>query len=91
MYAPFSRLDMEILRYETASVDGRPLIRVAQVAQWGLNAPLPGPFGPRVWDGLDLATHQPSHGLHRLQVRGWQTAADESWVAAISPTGVAVP
>ena len=37
MFAPFSRLDMEILRYDTTTVDGRPLlIRVASVAQWGL-------------------------------------------------------
>jgi hypothetical protein len=89
--SPFNHLDMAILRYDSATANGRTLIRVASVANWGLKAALPGTIGPRVWDGMALPSHQPSYGQHRLQVRGWETAGDESWVAAISPNAVAVP
>ena len=89
--SPFNHLDMAILRYDAETTNGRTLVRVASVADWGLKAALPGTIGPRVWDGMAAASHQPSYGQHRLQVRGWETAGDESWVAAISPNAVAVP
>jgi hypothetical protein len=43
-----------------------------------------------MWDGQVAASGQPSHGVHRLQVRGWETDEDESWVAATSTDQVVV-
>jgi hypothetical protein len=89
--SPFSRVAMEILRYGRETRDGRPVLTVATVAEYGLGAVPPGTFGPRVWDGRELRSGQPSHGPHRLQVRGWEVDGDESWVSAISPDAVTGP
>lgn len=43
--------------------------------------------GPQVgsWSGAAAGSASPSHGLHRLQVTGWFTTDDRSWVAALAP------
>lgn len=89
--SPFNRVDMEILRYSLEKRGDRSVVTVTNVAQFGERAVRPGAYGPRMWTGQDLASGQTSHGLHRLQVRGWEIDGDESWVSAISPTGVEVP
>jgi hypothetical protein len=89
--SPFSRVVMEILRYGRETRDGRPVLTVANVTQYGVGALPPGPFGPRMWDGREGQSRQPSHGVHRLQVRGWEVDGDESWVSAISPDSVVAP
>ena len=37
------------------------------------------------WPGTAAGSPVPSHGAHRLQVTGWFTTDDRSWVAAIAP------
>jgi hypothetical protein len=61
------------------------------VARFGEQLLRPGPYGPRMWGGLDDASRRPSRGPHRLQVRGWEVAGDESWVTALSTDEVVGP
>jgi hypothetical protein len=37
------------------------------------------------WPGTAAGSTSPSRGLHRLQVTGWFTTDDRSWVAALAP------
>ena len=43
--------------------------------------------GPQngAWPGTAVGSVGPSRGLHRLQVTGWFTTDDRSWVAALAP------
>ena len=87
----FNRVVMDVLRYGPDTRNGRPVITVATAAQYGAQALPPGVYGPRMWGGLDTKTRKPSHGVHRLQVRGWETDEDGDWVNAISTGYVQVP
>lgn len=89
--SPFNRVGMEVLRY-TGRREGRTNVIVATpVARFGERARPRGPYGPRVWTGIDETLGRPSSGLHRLRVRAWETGSDRSWVAAISPDAVSMP
>lgn len=89
--SPFSRIGMEVLHY-TARPDGNAtLITVAPVAAFQESARPRGPYGPRVWNGLDQTSGRASRGLHRLRVRAWDTSSDRSWVAAVSRDAVIIP
>jgi len=37
------------------------------------------------WPGTVAGSSAPSRGVHRLQVTGWFTTDDRSWVAALAP------
>lgn len=89
--SPFNRLGMEVLRY-TGRTEGRTNVIVATpVARYGESARPRGPYGPRIWNGIDQTAGRASSGLHRLRVRAWETGSDRSWVAAISPDAVTMP
>jgi hypothetical protein len=78
----FSSVSMEILHYGKAEDrGGRQVIPVDIARIYGERLLPAGPYGPKVWDGLDSAS-APSHGRHRMQVRGWQVKGAESWVVA---------
>jgi hypothetical protein len=87
----FNKVTMEILRYGLGKRDGRRLITVDTIAQYRVGSLPPGTFGPRMWDGREQTSAQASHGVHRLQVRGWEVDGDESWVSAISDQAVRTP
>jgi hypothetical protein len=88
--SPFNRVGMEILRFDRETRSGVPVITVTDVAHFGQRAVLPGAFGPRMWDGRDAGSGRASRGVHRFQVRGWETDEDESWVSSISTETVDV-
>lgn len=82
--ATFSRVQDQVLRF-TSKRDSKGVfvITTQAVAQLKQKSQPPGPYGPRVWDGRDNG-RQPSIGLHRVRVRGWETDQDQSWVATTS-------
>ena len=82
--ATFSRVQDQVLRF-TSKRDSKGVfvITTQAVAQLKQNGQPPGPYGPRAWDGRDNG-RQPSIGLHRVRVRGWETDQDQSWVATTS-------
>jgi hypothetical protein len=86
----FNKVNMEILRFTHGQRNGRQVIDAALVTEFRQGAVPAGPFGPRMWNGLD-SRRSPSRGAHRLQVRGWEVEDDESWVSAISDAEVQVP
>jgi hypothetical protein len=86
----FNKVNMEILRFTPGRQNGRKVIDTAMVIEFRQGAVPAGPFGPRMWSGLDNR-RKPSRGVHRLQVRGWEVEDDESWVSAISDSAVEVP
>jgi hypothetical protein len=89
--SPFNVVNTEILRYERGDKDGHRSINVSTVTEQKFGPQPIGVFGPQVWDGLDPRSRQPSHGPHRLQVRGWEVDGDESWVSALSTQDVLGP
>lgn len=78
--SPFNRTSAEIVRF---TVDGDK-IRTDRVAETARNNIFPGEQSGG-WDGMIAGRRKPSIGVHRLQVRGWFTADDRSWVGAMSP------
>jgi hypothetical protein len=87
----FSSVSMEILHYGNAeNRGGRQVISVDVARIYGERLLPAGPYGPKVWDGLDGA-RAPSHGRHRMQVRGWQVKGAESWVVAQTNHDVLAP
>ena len=88
--SPFNKAAAEIVRFRQETRDNVPVIVATQVASYDRKAVLAGPFGPSSWDGREAKSRQASKGLHRLQVRGWETDEDESWVSALSTGSVAI-
>ena len=83
---PFNHAAVEILRYDLTTPG---LINVQRVKASRTDSVQVGPNSGGAWNGMS-DTGVRSSGVHRLQVRGWYSENDRSWVGAISPTSVQV-
>ena len=83
---PFNHASVEILRYEVTTPG---VINVQRIKSSRTDTVLVGPNSGGAWNGMS-DTGVRSTGVHRLQVRGWYTENDRSWVGAISPSSVQV-
>ena len=82
---PFNHAAVEILRYDVTP----DATNVQRVRSTRTDAVQVGANSGGAWDGMSDRGAR-STGVHRLQVRGWFTENDRSWVGAISPTSVQV-
>lgn len=82
----FNHASVEILRYDQTTPG---VITVQRVKTRRTDPVQLGTNSGEAWNGTG-DTGARSIGVHRLQVRGWFTENDKSWVGAISPTSVQV-
>jgi hypothetical protein len=82
----FNHTSVEILRFDETTPG---VINVERIRSSRTDAVNLGPNSADPWDGT-AQNGVRSSGVHRLQVRGWFTENDKSWVGAISPTSVDV-
>jgi hypothetical protein len=84
--SPFNHTSIEILRFDEKTPG---VINVERVRSSRTDAVLVGSNSADPWDGTTQGGTR-SIGVHRLEVRGWFTENDRSWVGAISPMSVDV-
>jgi hypothetical protein len=80
----FSKARAQVQRLSRTG-DKTEIVPVFEARQSNLSL---GPHGG-TWPGNVSGTPTPSKGVHRLQITGWFTTDDRSWVAALAPDLIA--